>query len=195
MGPGPSDVPARVLHAMARPTIGHLDPAFVGFMDSLKALLQFAFVTDNQLTMPVSGPGSAGMETCFVNLVRPGDTVVVCENGVFGGRMKENVERCGGAAVMVQDTWGEPVDPQKVQAALTEHPEASLLCFVHAETSTGALSNAQTLVQLAHDNGCLTIVDTVTSLGGVPVKIDEWGSTPPTRAARSASPAPRACHP
>jgi len=175
MGPGPSDVPARVLHAMARPTIGHLDPAFVGFMDSLKALLQFAFVTDNQLTMPVSGPGSAGMETCFVNLVRPGDTVVVCENGVFGGRMKENVERCGGAAVMVQDTWGEPVDPQKVQAALTEHPEASLLCFVHAETSTGALSNAQTLVQLAHDNGCLTIVDTVTSLGGVPVKIDEWG--------------------
>lgn len=175
MGPGPSDVPARVLHAMARPTIGHLDPAFVGFMDSLKELLQFAFMTDNKLTMPVSGPGSAGMETCFVNLVRPGDTVVVCENGVFGGRMKENVERSGGTAVMVNDAWGSPVSPGKVDSALAAHPEASLVCFVHAETSTGALSDAEALVRLAHDHDCLTIVDTVTSLGGVPVKVDAWG--------------------
>ncbi len=175
MGPGPSDVSARVLHAMARPTIGHLDPAFVQFMDSLKALLQFAFSTKNPLTMPVSGPGSAGMETCFVNMVQPGDTVVVCENGVFGGRMRENVERAGATAVMVQDAWGEPVSPDKVADALEQHPEASLLAFVHAETSTGALSDAEALVSLAHQHDCLTIVDTVTSLGGVPVLVDGWG--------------------
>ena len=103
MGPGPSDVSPQVLEAMARPTLGHLDPVFVGFMDELKDLLQFAFQTKNPLTMPVSGPGSVGMETCFVNLVEPGDTVIVCVNGVFGGRMKENVERCRGIAVVVED--------------------------------------------------------------------------------------------
>lgn len=176
MGPGPSDVSPRVLAAMARPTIGHLDPAFVAFMDELKQLLQYAFRTTNRLTLPVSGPGSAGMETCFVNLVEPGDTVVVCQNGVFGGRMRENVVRCGGTAVMVEDAWGEPVDPAKLEAALGAHPEASLVAFVHAETSTGARSDAATLVDLAHRHDCLAIVDAVTSLGGIPLEVDGWGA-------------------
>jgi alanine-glyoxylate transaminase / serine-glyoxylate transaminase / serine-pyruvate transaminase len=118
MGPGPSDVYPRVLEAMGRPTIGHLDPVFVAMMDELKDLLRYAFQTRNALTMPVSAPGSAGMETAFVNLVEPGDTVVVCQNGVFGGRMKENVERCGGTAVLVEDAWGAAVDPDKVEDAL-----------------------------------------------------------------------------
>lgn len=175
MGPGPSDVSPRVLEAMARPTIGHLDPLFVGMMDELKDLLRTAFQTKNELTMPVSGPGSAGMETCFVNLVEPGDTVIVCQNGVFGGRMKENVERCGGVPVMVQDAWGEAVDPQKVEDALKAHPETRIVAFVQAETSTGAQSDAQILTALAHRYGALALVDSVTSLGGSPLRVDAWG--------------------
>jgi alanine-glyoxylate transaminase/serine-glyoxylate transaminase/serine-pyruvate transaminase len=174
MGPGPSDVSPRVLAAMARPTIGHLDPEFVTFMDDLKSLLRYAFRTENTLTMPVSGPGSTGMETCFVNLVEPGDTAIVCQNGVFGGRMKENVVRAGGTAVMVEDDWGTAVDPAKVEAALEQHPEAKILAFVHAETSTGARSDAATLCELARRHDCLVIMDAVTSLGGIPVLIDEW---------------------
>ena len=175
MGPGPSDVHPRVLEALGRPTIGHLDPSFVGMMDELKQLLQYAFRTENPLTIPVSGPGSAGMEAAFVNLVEPGDTVIVCINGVFGGRMKENVERCGATAVVVEDAWGHPVDVDKVALALKEYPEASVLAFVHAETSTGARSDAETLCRLAHEHGCLVIMDAVTSLGGIPVEIDAWG--------------------
>lgn len=176
MGPGPSDVSPRVLEALGRPTIGHLDPQFVGLMDDIKALLQYAFQTKNALTVPVSAPGSAGMETCFVNLLEPGDTVIVCQNGVFGGRMKENVERCGATAIMVQDEWGSPVDPQKVEDALRAHPEASVLAFVHAETSTGVRSDAQALCALGKANDCLVIVDTVTSLGGIELRVDEWGA-------------------
>ncbi|MEJ2382244.1 MAG: alanine--glyoxylate aminotransferase family protein [Gammaproteobacteria bacterium] len=175
MGPGPTDVDPRILEAMSRPTIGHLDPVFVAMMDELKELLQYAFQTRNELTLPVSAPGSAGMETCVVNLVEPGDKVIVCRNGVFGGRIRENVERAGGTAVVVDDAWGAPVDPQKLEDALKQHPDAKLVAFVHAETSTGALSDAKTLVELAHAHDCLTIVDAVTSLGGVPVKVDEWG--------------------
>lgn len=174
MGPGPSDVSPRVLQALAQPTIGHLDPLFVAMMDEVKALLQYAFQTENPFTIAVSAPGSAGMETCFVNLIEPGETVIVCRNGVFGDRMRENVERCGATAVMVDDEWGKPVDPAKVEAALNAHPEASVLAFVHAETSTGALSDAKTLAALAREHGCLTIVDAVTSLGGVPLLVDEW---------------------
>ncbi len=174
MGPGPSDVSPRVLEALSRPTIGHLDPAFVTMMDEIKGLLRYAFRTDNALTMPVSAPGSAGMETCFANLVEPGDKVIVCQNGVFGGRMKENVERCGGTAVMVQDTWGSAIDPIKLETALKENTNAKIVAFVHAETSTGALSDAKTLCEIAHKHGCLTIVDAVTSLGGVPLLVDEW---------------------
>jgi alanine-glyoxylate transaminase/serine-glyoxylate transaminase/serine-pyruvate transaminase len=163
-----------VLAALGRPTIGHLDPEFVAFMDDLKRLLQHAFRTANELTLPVSGPGSAGMETCFVNLVEPGDTVIVCQNGAFGGRMRENVERSGGTAVMVMDRWGDAVDPGKVEEALEAHPEAKIVAFVHAETSTGALSDARGLVELAHRHGALAIVDAVTSLGGVPLEVDGW---------------------
>ena len=175
MGPGPSDVHPRVLEALSRPTIGHLDPAFIRMMDELKELLQYAFQTRNAMTMPVSAPGSAGMETCFVNLVEPGDKVVVCQNGVFGGRMKENVERCGGIAVMVEDSWGDAIDINKLEDALKAHDDARIVAMVHAETSTGAQSDVATLVRLAHQHDCLTIVDTVTSLGGTPVKVDEWG--------------------
>jgi len=175
MGPGPSDVNPRILEAMSRPTIGHLDPAFVGMMEEMKDLLRYAFQTEYALTMPVSAPGSAGMETCFVNLVQPGDRVVVCQNGVFGGRMKENVERCGGTPVMVEDAWGAPVDPHKVEAVLKANPDAHLLAFVHAETSTGALSDARLLAELAHSHDCLVIADTVTSLGGSPLRVSEWG--------------------
>jgi len=176
MGPGPSDVSPRVLEALARPTIGHLDPRFVEMMEEVKGLLQYAFITGNSMTMPVSAPGSAGMETCFANLMEPGDKVIVCQNGVFGGRMKENVIRCGGEVVMVEDEWGTVVDPQKVEEALQANPDAKILAFVHAETSTGAQSDAATLCRLAREHDCLTIVDTVTSLGGTPVKVDEWGA-------------------
>ncbi len=174
MGPGPSDVNPRILEAMSRPTIGHLDPVFVSMMDEMKALLQYAFQTGNPLTLPVSAPGSAGMETCFVNLVEPGDKVIVCQNGVFGGRMKENVERCGASAVMVEDPWGSAVDPAKLEQAFKKNPDARLAAFVHAETSTGAQSDVKTLVDIAHRYGALVIVDAVTSLGGSPLKVDEW---------------------
>ncbi|MEN8219887.1 MAG: alanine--glyoxylate aminotransferase family protein [Pseudomonadota bacterium] len=174
MGPGPSDIHPRVLQAMARSTIGHLDPAFVEMMDEIKVLLQYAFQTQNALTIPVSAPGSAGMETCFVNLVEPGDKVIICQNGVFGGRMKENVERCGGTAIMVEDEWGTAIDPNKLEEALQANPDAKIVAFVHAETSTGVQSDAKTLCELAHQYDCLSLVDTVTSLGGTPVKVDEW---------------------
>ncbi len=174
MGPGPSDVSPRVLLSMARPTLGHLDPQFIGMMDEVKTLLQYAFQTENELTMPVSAPGSAGMEACFVNLVEPGDKVIVCQNGVFGGRMKENVERCGATAIMVMDDWGKPVDPHKVEAALKKHPDAKILAFVHAETSTGTRSDARALTELAHKYDCLVIVDAVTSLSGSELRVDAW---------------------
>lgn len=176
LGPGPSDISTRVLQALAKPTIGYLDPSFVGMMEELKSLLRYAFQTTNPLTFPVSGPGSAGMEMCFVNLVDRGDTVIVCRNGVFGGRMVENVERCGGIPVIIDDVWGQAVDPAKVEDALKQHPDAKVLAFVHAETSTGALSDAKALCALAHKHGCLTIVDAVTSLGGVSVNVDSWGA-------------------
>ncbi|OIP98489.1 MAG: alanine--glyoxylate aminotransferase [Zetaproteobacteria bacterium CG2_30_46_52] len=175
MGPGPSDVNPRILEAMGRPTIGHLDPLFVKMMDEVKSLLQYAFQTKNELTIAVSAPGSAGMETCFVNLVEPGDTVIVCQNGVFGGRMKENVERCGATAVMVMDEWGTACDPKKLEAALQAHPEANTVAFVHAETSTGATTDVKAMCDMAHAYGCLAIVDAVTSVGGIELRVDDWG--------------------
>jgi alanine-glyoxylate transaminase/serine-glyoxylate transaminase/serine-pyruvate transaminase len=163
------------LGALSRPTIGHLDPLFLQLMDEIKVLLQFAFQTQNALTLPISAPGSAGMEACFANLVSPGDKVIVCQNGVFGGRMKENVERCGGTAVMVEDNWGDPVSLEKAEAAFDAHPDATILGFVHAETSTGVQSDAAALCALATRRGALSIVDAVTSLGGIEVSVDEWG--------------------
>ena len=175
MGPGPSDVNPRILEALSRPTIGHLDPAFIDMMDEVKALLQYVFQTKNELTLPVSAPGSAGMETVFTNLLERGDKAIICQNGVFGGRMKENVERCGAEAVMVQDDWGTAVDLNKVEDALKANPDAKLLAFVHAETSTGVRSDAKALCALARQYDCLAVVDAVTSLAGIELKVDEWG--------------------
>ena len=175
MGPGPSDVHTRILNAMARQTIGHLDPAFIDMMDETKQMLKYAFITENELTMPISAPGSAGMEACFANLVEPGDKVIVCINGVFGTRMKENVTRVGGEAVIINDEWGKPVDSQKVEQALIDNPDAKIVAFVHAETSTGAISDAKSICKLAQQHSCLTIVDAVTSLAGSELRVDDWG--------------------
>jgi alanine-glyoxylate transaminase/serine-glyoxylate transaminase/serine-pyruvate transaminase len=175
MGPGPSDVSPQVLNALSRPTLGHLDPQFVALMDETKELLQYVFQTENALTMPISAPGSAGMEACFVNLVAPGDTVIVCQNGVFGGRMKENVERIGATAVMVTAEWGEANCLNAIEDALKAHPEASVVAFVHAETSTGVRNDAKAICALAQQYDCLTIVDAVTSLAGSELRVDEWG--------------------
>ena len=137
MGPGPSDVHPRVLAAMAQPTIGHLDPEFIALMDDIKSLMRYAFKTENALTVPLSAPGSAGMEAAFCNLLEPGDKAIVCINGVFGMRQAENVRRMGGELITIEDEWGTQVDPEKLSAALAEHPDTKVVSFVHAETSTG----------------------------------------------------------
>jgi alanine-glyoxylate transaminase / serine-glyoxylate transaminase / serine-pyruvate transaminase len=175
MGPGPTEIHPRVLTTMSQPAIGYLDPVFVEMMEELKSLLRYVYQTDNALTFPVSGPGSVGMEYCFVNMVAPGDKVIVCRNGVFGGRMIENVDRCGGTAIVVDDEWGKPVDPQKVEDAFKKNPGVKVMAFVHAETSTGAQSDAKALTQVAHKHDAMVIVDAVTSLAGTPVRVDEWG--------------------
>lgn len=175
MGPGPSDVDPRILEALSRTTIGHLDPMFVSLMDEVKQLLQYAFQTENELTMPVSAPGSAGMEAAFANLIEPGDKVIVCQNGVFGGRMLENVVRCQGVPVLIQDQWGTQSDANKLIEALEANKDAKIVAFVHAETSTGVRNDAKTLCEIARQYGCLTIVDAVTSLGGCELKVDDWG--------------------
>lgn len=176
MGPGPSDVYPRISEALSRPTIGHLDPEFIRLMDEIKALLQYAFQTENELTLPISAPGSAGMEACFVNLIEPGDTVIVCQNGVFGGRMQENVTRIGATAVMVEDAWGTEIDLGKVESTIKKHTGAKAIAFVHAETSTGVRSNAAAICALAQQHGILSIMDTVTGLAGINVAVDEWSA-------------------
>ena len=175
MGPGPSDVAPEVLEAMARPTIGHLDPAFIGFMDELNELLRMAFLTKNPITLPISAPGSAGMECCFVNLLERDEKVVIAVNGAFGGRMVEVAKRCGAIPVPVEFEWGAPVDPNRMEDALRVNPDAVAMAFVHAETSTGARSDAEALCGLARQHGCLNIVDAVTSLGGIELRVDDWG--------------------
>jgi len=175
MGPGPSDVYPAVLEAMARPTIGHLDPAFIQFMDELNTRLRDTFMTRNAVTLPISAPGSAGMECCLVNLLEPGDEIVIASNGVFGGRMLEIARRCGANPIAVEFEWGTPVDPDKVKNVLSAHPDAMALAFVHSETSTGVRSDAPALCALARQHGCLSIVDAVTSLGGVELRVDDWG--------------------
>src|SRR5882724_7144298 len=158
MGPGPTEIHPRVLTTMSQPAIGYLDPVFVEMMEELKSLLRYVYQTKNPLTFPLSGPGSVGMEYCFVNLVAPGDKVIACRNGVFGGRMIENIERVGGVPIVIEDAWGEAVDPQKLDDALKKHADARLVAFVHAETSTGVQSDAKTLVEIAHRHSALTIV-------------------------------------
>jgi alanine-glyoxylate transaminase/serine-glyoxylate transaminase/serine-pyruvate transaminase len=175
MGPGPSDVNPRILEALSRPTIGHLDPEFIKLMDEIKGLLQYVFQTKNELTLPVSAPGSAGMETVFVNLLERGDKVVICQNGVFGGRMRENAIRCGAVPVMIEEDWGKTIDCNKVEEILKKNPDAKALAFVHAETSTGARSDVAQLCELAKKYDCLSIVDSVTGLVGTELYVDKWG--------------------
>jgi alanine-glyoxylate transaminase/serine-glyoxylate transaminase/serine-pyruvate transaminase len=174
MGPGPSDVHPRVLRAMSTPLVGHLDPAFVEIMEETQELLRYAFQTDNEWTIPVSGTGSAAMEAAFANLVSPGDTVLVPDNGYFGGRMASMAERAGGEVRTVSAPWGEPLDSADVEAAFDEHsPE--VFAFVHAETSTGVLQPAvPELTRVAHENDALVIADCVTSMGGVELRVDDW---------------------
>jgi alanine-glyoxylate transaminase/serine-glyoxylate transaminase/serine-pyruvate transaminase len=174
LGPGPSEVHPRVLRALAAPVVGHLDPAFVAMMEDVKALLRLVFATDNALTFPVSGTGSAGMEACVVNLVEPGDEVVVGVNGVFGTRLAEVVERAGGTPVRVEAPWGTIVRPEQVEAALKRCRRPKLVALVHAETSTGAWQPLPEAARFAHERGALFLADCVTSLGGVEVEIEGW---------------------
>ena len=174
LGPGPSNVHPRVLRALSTPLVGHLDPVFIGLMEETKTLLRQVFQTENALTLPISGTGSAGMETCFVNLVEPGDEVVVGVNGVFGTRMADVVERCGGTPVVIETEWGRVFTPDDVRAGLARCTRPKLVALVHAETSTGAWQPLDGMAQTVHDAGALLLVDAVTSLAGCPLKIDEW---------------------
>ncbi|MBI2948551.1 MAG: alanine--glyoxylate aminotransferase family protein [Verrucomicrobia bacterium] len=173
MGPGPSNVAPSVLQAMSRPLVGHLDPAFVQMMEEIKGMLRGVFQTQNEMTFPVSGTGSAGMEFCFVNLIEPGDEVVVGVNGVFGTRMVEVAERCGAKVTKVEAPWGRIIEPQQIADALKQC-RPKLVAVVHAETSTGVLTPVEEIARLAHEAAALFVLDTVTSLGGCSVKIDAW---------------------
>src|SRR5436190_14076427 len=175
MGPGPSNVAPSVLEAMARPLVGHLDPAFVGMMEEIKTMLRQVFLTKNEMTFPVSGTGSAGMEFCFVNLIEPGDEVIIGVNGVFGTRMMDVAERCGAKVTKVEAPWGRIIEPQQIADALKKVSRPKFVAIVHAETSTGALTPVEEIAKLAHEAGALMLLDTVTSLGGCPVRIDAWG--------------------
>lgn len=174
MGPGPSNVNPRVLRAMAAPVIGHLDPQFLAIMDDIQKLLRKLFRTNNQLTIPVSGTGSAGMEACLVNLVEEGDRAIVVVNGLFGQRMCDIVERCRGELVRIEVLWGKVADPEVIRKELKKGG-AKVVCLVHAETSTGALQPLEEIGPLVHEYGALLVVDAVTSLGGHPVEVDRWG--------------------
>lgn len=174
LGPGPSDVPARVLGALSAPTIGHLDPEYLEIMDETRQMLRTVFSTDNAMTMAVSGTGSAGMETCVVNLIEPGDEMIVCVNGVFGTRMRDVAQRAGATVHSVEADWGKTIEADAVAAALEEHPETKVLGIVHAETSTGAHQPLVEISKLVHDAGALLLVDAVTSMGGVELLVDEW---------------------
>ncbi len=173
MGPGPSDVDPRVLEAMSRPTIGHLDPAFLEILNGIRELLQYTFMTRNEMTFAVSGTGSAGMEACVVNLIERGDPILVCINGVFGKRMADVAERCGAEVSTVEVAWGKAFAPQQIADALEKRP-AKVVGIVHAETSTGVCQPLEKISQIVHGHGALFLVDTVTSLGGMKVDVDGW---------------------
>ena len=175
MGPGPSTVPSRILRAMASPTLGHLDPRYIEIMDHTCTMLRKAFQTTNPLTFPVSATGMAGMECVVTNVMEPGDEAIVCVNGLFGGRMVDVMERAGVTVHRLEVPWGEIFPMEMVAEAVAKHPKAKVLGIVHAETSTGAHQPLEGLGDLLHDAGMLLLVDAVTSLGGHPVKVDEWG--------------------
>ena len=174
MGPGPSDMHPRVYQAMGAPLTGHLDPYFIGVMDDTKVLLRYVFQTENDLTIPISATGSAGMETCICNLVEPGDEVLICVGGVFGDRMAQMVERHGGRLIRLEGDPGRPFTPGQVRETLAGC-RPKLVGLVHAETSTGVLQPLEEIIRIVHEHDALVLVDTVASLGGTPVKVDEWG--------------------
>jgi alanine-glyoxylate transaminase/serine-glyoxylate transaminase/serine-pyruvate transaminase len=173
MGPGPSEVPPRVLSALSAPLLGHLDPQFLEIMNDTQELLRWTFQTKNRLTFPVSGTGSAGMETCVVNLIEPGDRMVVCVNGVFGQRMTDVAGRAGAQVTTIERPWGEVFDLQAIRDVLKK-VKPKVLGIVHAETSTGACQPAEELGKLCHEFDALLLLDTVTSLGGITCEIDRW---------------------
>jgi alanine-glyoxylate transaminase/serine-glyoxylate transaminase/serine-pyruvate transaminase len=175
LGPGPVETSARVLRAMSSNMLGHLDPQFLEYMNETMELLRYVFQTKNRLTLPMSGTGSAGMETVLVNLLEPGDKAVICVNGVFGQRMRDIAGRCQADVISVEAPFGQPIDPKEVKDALQRSGGVKLLAVVHAETSTGVLQPLQELSALANEYGALFVVDAVTSLGGVDLKVDEWG--------------------
>ena len=174
MGPGPSDAHHRVLQAMSTPLIGHLDPEFLDIMDDIKRMTQACFQTQNELTFVVSAPGSAGMETCLVNLLEPGDEAVICIHGVFGGRLADIAERCGAKVTTVESPWGSHIEPEKVKEALTKC-KPKIVAIVHAETSTGVLQPLPEISNLAKEAGALFVVDAVTSFCGTDLRVDDWG--------------------
>jgi alanine-glyoxylate transaminase/serine-glyoxylate transaminase/serine-pyruvate transaminase len=174
LGPGPSSVHPRVLRALGTPLVGHLDPVFIAMMEETKRLLRATFLTSNPLTLPISATGSAGMEACLVNLLEPGDTAIVGVNGVFGTRMVDIVERCGATPVTVDAPWGRIIEPDAIAKALRDAPRAKLVALVHAETSTGAWQPLEEIGRLVRGADTLFVVDTVTSLGGCPVRVDDW---------------------
>ena len=171
MGPGPSDIPPSVLAALAAPTVGHLDPYFLRIMDELQTMLRHVFQTENQMTIAISGTGSAGMETCVVNLIEPGDKAIICQNGVFGGRMVDVAERVGADVTKLERPFGEVFSTEEIAAAVDQY-KPKVVGIVHAETSTGALQPLEEISRVVHDAGALLLVDCVTSLGGLPVEID-----------------------
>jgi alanine-glyoxylate transaminase/serine-glyoxylate transaminase/serine-pyruvate transaminase len=174
LGPGPSLVHPKVLRAMATPLVGHLDPYFIQLMDHIQDQLRYVFETQNALTIPISGTGSAAMEAAVANMVEPGDAVLVCINGYFGGRIAEMARRYGGSVKTIQRPWGEVFTADEVRRALNDHP-SKVVAIVHAETSTGAQQPLDEIARLVHDQGGVLIVDAVTSLGGLPVRVDEVG--------------------
>ena len=175
LGPGPSDVPARVLQALASPTIGHLDPEYLKVMDQTRQMLREVFKTKNEMTLAASGTGSAGMEAAVVNLIEPGDEMIVCVNGVFGTRMRDVAQRAGATVHSIEAEWGQTIEPAAVEAALKAHPKVKVFGIVHAETSTGAHQPMDEIAKLVKGAGALLLMDAVTSLAGVDVRIDDWG--------------------
>ncbi len=174
LGPGPSHVPHRVLRALASPTLGHLDPEYLAIMNETRSLLKAVFRTQNELTLAVSGTGSAGMEACVCNLIEPGDEMIVGVNGVFGTRMKDVAERCGATVHAIERPWGEIIEPEAVADSLVKHPNTKVVGLVHAETSTGAHQPIEDISTIVHESGALLLLDAVTSLGGHTLDIDGW---------------------
>ena len=175
LGPGPSSVHPRVLQALSLPVMGHLDPAFFQVMDDVCDMLRLVFNTENTMTVPISSTGTGAMETACVNIIEPGDSVLICRNGYFGNRLGDIAERCGATVHLMDTPWGKAVDPQMLKDELKKHPGLKAVGLVHAETSTGVLSDVKELVDVVHESGALTIVDAVTSLGGHEVRMDDWG--------------------